>query len=63
MLVYGFLVHDKIYLVNGFAVKPAIGTKTKYGASLGVHLHARGLIIMERTVYAFVPVGFQAVML
>jgi sRNA-binding regulator protein Hfq len=51
-------MHDKVYLVNGFAVKAAIGTKTKYGVGLGVHLHARGAVVVERAVYALVPVRF-----
>jgi hypothetical protein len=53
-----FFIHDKVYLVDGFAVQLTIGTKTKYGVGFGVHLHARGAVVVERAVYTFVPVGF-----
>jgi hypothetical protein len=65
-----FFMHDKVYLVNGFAVQAAIGTKTKYCVGFGVHLHARGTVVVEGAVNAeacpptgVIPVGFQSVML
>ena len=53
---YGFMlcdilhVHDKIYYIKAFAVGLAIGAKTVCRLGFVIHLHAWGLIFVERTV-------------
>jgi hypothetical protein len=55
-------VQDKIDHVYRFAVQLAVAREAMHGVGLGIHLHARGLVIVEGTTKLVALIGFQSVM-
>jgi hypothetical protein len=53
---------NEVYLINGFAFQFAVRRKTKHGVGFCIHLHARGLVVMEGTMKHVVFIGLQSVM-
>jgi hypothetical protein len=56
------MVHDEIDHVNGSATQLAPAGEAMHRVGLRVHLHARGLVVVERAAEHFAWVGFQPVM-
>jgi hypothetical protein len=49
-----FLLKNKIYLVYGLAVQPAVGAKAKHGVGIGIDLHAWRFVLVEGAAQHFV---------
>jgi hypothetical protein len=63
MLTDLFHVQDKIDRVDRFTMQLAVAREAVHCIRLGVHLHARRLIVMEGAAQSPALVGFQAIVL
>ena len=63
MLAALLFVHDDVYHVKALPVGGAVGRKAVTGLRFVVHLHARGLVVMEGAIEFAQLVGLQSVML